>query len=69
MHPLLALPVPREFLLWPLTVLTRQARQARHAITVYFIRCLWFQQTLKKCKQFIVLLKSPITRNAIFQHL
>ncbi len=38
---LLVLPFPRAFLQWPLTVLTRETRQAVHAINQsIFLRCL-----------------------------
>jgi hypothetical protein len=41
---LLALPLPKSFLCQPLTVLTRQTRQAVHAInTSILLRCLWFE--------------------------
>ncbi len=44
MCPLLALPLPRAFLWHPLTVLTRQTRQAVRAINQsIFLRCLCIQ--------------------------
>ncbi len=46
MCPLLALPIPRAFLLQPLTVLTRQARQVVRAINQsIFLRCLWMLES------------------------
>jgi hypothetical protein len=44
MCPLLVLPLPRAFLLRPLTVLTRQTRQEVHHINQSIcLRCLWYK--------------------------
>ncbi len=43
---LLALPLPRAFLCWPLAVIARQTRQAVRAIDhSIFLRCLWIIKT------------------------
>ncbi len=50
MFPLLA-PVFQgqpSFLLWPLTVLMKQTRQAVHAVKQsILLRCLWLEETMK----------------------
>jgi hypothetical protein len=64
--PLLALPLPRAFLWQPLTVLTRQARQAACAINQsIFLRCLWLvadPYLLPKIIIRIVIGRSQITK-------